>query len=230
MKRVLVISDNQLPFDHKDFLPFLKAVAKKYKINQVVHIGDLIDHHALAEYPHDPDGLSAGDELKQAKKRLKPYFRAFPKVKVCIGNHDLRIFSRALKNGIPVAYLRPYKDFLNAPKGWVWAERHEVDSVMYQHGSGYSGYSGALKAALDNHKSTVIGHLHSAAGVLYWANESKLLFGMNVGSGIDRKAYTFAYGKAFRAKPILSCGVVLEGRPQVVTMIVGKDHRWDGKV
>jgi len=33
---------------------------------------------------------------------------------------------------------------------------------------------------------------------------------MSVGCGIDRRSYAFAYGKDFKKKPILGCGVVME--------------------
>jgi hypothetical protein len=33
---------------------------------------------------------------------------------------------------------------------------------------------------------------------------------MNVGSGIDRKTYAFEYGRDFKKKPIIGCGVVTD--------------------
>lgn len=230
MARILAIADTQHPFDHVDYLKFLKAVARKYKTKEVVHVGDLVDHHALSDFVHDPDGFSAGHELIQAKARLKSYYNAFPNVKVCIGNHDHRIYRRAMGAGIPRAYLRGYNDFLDAPKGWRFEEKWEIDGVIYKHGEGYSGANGAINAAKDELRSCVIGHLHSDAGVLYWANSEVLLFGMNVGSGIDRKSYAFAYGKVMRRKPIISCGVVIDGIATLVPMILNKRGRWNGKV
>jgi hypothetical protein len=34
---------------------------------------------------------------------------------------------------------------------------------------------------------------------------------MQVGCGIDNSQYAFAYGKSFPKKPILGCGLVLDG-------------------
>lgn len=230
MARVLCIADTQNPFEHEDYLPFLKAVYKKYSLDVVVHVGDEIDHHALGDWDKDPDGMSAGDELRAAIESLKPFYKAFPEVKVCTSNHTARIFKRAFKAGIPKAYLKPYSAFLDAPQGWQWADRWEVDGVVYEHGLGYSGPMGAMKAALDNMKPTVIGHLHSDAGIHYWANQDRLVWGMNVGSGIDRKQYAFDYGKVFKKKPILSCGVVIDGSPVLVAMRLNKRGRWVGKL
>jgi hypothetical protein len=227
---VLVIADTQNPFDHRDYLRFLKAVQKKYKCAQVVHVGDEVDFHSMSDYQADPDGMSPGDELKAAIKSLQPYYKAFPEVLVCESNHTARIYKRAFKAGIPKTAIKSYSEQLEAPKGWVWDYKHEIDNVVYKHGMGYSGRDGAMNAARDELKSTVIGHLHSEAGIQYWANSEVILFGMNVGSGIDRKAYAFNYGRDSRKKPILSCGVVIKGHPILVPMVMNRRGRWVGKL
>jgi len=230
VSRVLVISDTQIPFQHKDYLIFLKAVAKKYSTDTTVHIGDEVDFHALGDWDHDPDGYSAGDELKAAIKELKKLFKAFPKAKVCVSNHTSRPLRKGFKAGIPAAFFKHISEVLEAPKGWTWHDSFQIDNVIYQHGMGYSGPLGAKKASLDNSRSTVIGHLHSHAGIQYSASPEFLIFGMNVGSLIDNKSYAFAYGRNFSAKPIISCGVVLEGIPLLVPMKLNKRGRWVGKL
>jgi hypothetical protein len=69
---------------------------------------------------------------------------------------------------------------------------------------------GHIQAAIDNRQSTVIGHIHSVSGVEYIANNKDTIYGMNVGCLIDRHAYAFDYGKDFKLKPILSCGVTTD--------------------
>lgn len=228
MARVLVISDTQEPFGHKDYLAFLKEIRKKYRTDVAVHIGDEIDHHSLGDYDHDPDGYSAGHELQAAIDKLQTYYKAFPSLKLCESNHTMRIIKRAFKSGIPIKYMKDFKEVIGAPKGWNWAFRWVIDEVVYKHGIGYSGTMGAINAAKDELKSCVIGHLHSDAGILYWSNGRETMFGMNVGCGIDSKQYAFAYGKHCRKKPILSAGVVLDGRPTLISMNL-KNDRWDGE-
>jgi hypothetical protein len=228
--RVLVISDTQIPFHHKDYLAFLKAVARKYKTNEVVHIGDEVDMHALGQWEHDPDGYSAGDETRVAVKELKKLYKAFPRAKVCHSNHTSRALRKGYSAGIPAGFFKHISEVLEAPKGWVWDESFIIDGVKYQHGVGYSGPLGAKKASLDNARSTVIGHLHSHAGIQYSATPEYLVFGMNVGSLIDNDTYAFAYGRTFSAKPIISCGLVLDGMPLLVAMALNKRGRWTGKL
>ena len=229
MARVLVISDLQCPFDHDDYLAFLLAVEKKFKTSTVVCIGDEVDQHALGDYDHDPDGYSAGHELQKSVDRLKRYYKAFPRALVCESNHSVRALKRAFKNGIPVAYMRDFKEVVEAPSGWQWGHKWVIDGVTYIHGCGYSGTHGAINAAKDNMSSCVIGHLHSDAGILFWSNGKETIFGMNVGSGINQTAYAFSYAKASRKKAVISCGVVINGSPHIIIMRT-KNGRWTRKL
>lgn len=223
---VLAVSDLQMPFEHKDSLEFLKWVKGKYKPTVVVNIGDEVDMSALSDYDHDPDGYSAGHELEKAISHLQAHYKLFPDTLVCTSNHTARPFRRAHKYGIPKAYLKDYRDFLKAPKGWVWADKHEIDGVVYEHGEGQSGPLGALKQALANMQPTVIGHLHSHAGIQFSANSKHLIYGFNVGCLIDVNAYAFAYGKKLTQKPILGVGIIEKGIPQYIPMLLDKHGRW----
>jgi hypothetical protein len=226
----LIISDTQYPFAHRDHLPFLQALKEKYKPTSVVHIGDEMDFHALSDYDHDPDGDSPSREYERGMEDMYRLYKLFPSAKACVSNHTARPFRRAYKCGIPTAFLRSYAEFLKAPPGWEWADRWVIDNVLYEHGEGCSGKFAHLKAAEQNMQSTVMGHLHTNAGVAYSANPRCLVFGMAVGCLIDTRAYAFRYGKAIKQKPILGSGIVQEGIPAFIPMILRADHRWTGKL
>ena len=98
---------------------------------------------------------------------------------------------------------------LGYPDGWKWAYNHEIDNVMYIHGTGSSGAQGAINRARDNRQSTVIGHIHSFGGVSYSASDRDIIFGMNVGCGIDVRSYAMAYGKVYAKKPTTSILLLL---------------------
>ncbi len=229
-KTVLVISDMQAPFQHQDTIPFLKAIVKKYKPNEYVCIGDEMDLAAMSDFDHDPDGYSAGHELKKGLDFMHQLYKIFPKMKVCISNHGARPFRKAFKHGIPKAFLKDYQEFMEAPKGWEWRDSWEIDDIIYEHGTGQSGQLGAIKAALANMQSTVIGHLHAFAGISYSANSKHLIFGFNVGSLIDVHAYAFSYGKHMKVKPIIGTGVVVKGIPVFIPMLLNSKGRWVGKL
>lgn len=208
MKNILVIGDTHIPFEVDGYLEFCLRIYEYYKCSKVVHIGDLVDNHAISYHEHDPNGWSPEDEMKESDKHLKKWFNAFPEVYLCRGNHDALVDRKGKTVGLPRRCFRDFRDMWQLPKGWKDEFDFIFDGVLYTHGTGYSGRNGHILAAFDNRMSTVTGHLHSVAGVEYLANSKSLIFGMAVGCGIDSKKYAFEYGKGFRRKPIVSCGVV----------------------
>ena len=205
---VLIIADTHIPFEHKDYLAFCYSIYIKYKCGIVVHVGDLADNHSGSYHEHDPNGLSPDAELKLARKIIRKWVKVFPKVKMCKGNHDMLFHRKALTNGIPDETIHSFHDIYKLPKGWEYEYNYVIDDVKYEHGLKRSGKYAHIKAAQSNMQSTVMGHLHTNAGVGWSANDLKLVFGMAVGCGIDRDAYAFQYGTSFVQKPILGCGVV----------------------
>lgn len=205
---VLVIGDTHIPFEHPGYLSFCKRIEKAFKCTQVVHIGDLVDNHAISYHDHDPDGYSPAAEIKESKRRLQKWFTAFPKVMLCRGNHDRLVDRKSKTVGLPSEVFRPFRSIWGLPNGWKDDFEFIIGGVKYLHGTGYSGTLAHVQAAYDNRMSCVIGHLHSVVGVEYLANSRDIIFGMSVGCGINRKAYAFEYGREHKRKPILSCGVV----------------------
>lgn len=226
---VLVISDTQFPFHHPDTFDFLQALKDEYKPTKIVHIGDVLDQHAMGFWDSNPDGMSAGDELEAARPHLERLYEMFPEVMVCTSNHDCRVYRKALSHGIPTAYLKSYREWFNAPDGWTWDDRFVIDEVVYTHGDGGSGgmYAAKNQAAV-NMRSTVIGHFHSNFQLMYMANSDSLVFGMGVGSLINHKAYAFQYGQKCPRKSIIGTGMVVQGLPVLHPMVLNKEGRWIG--
>jgi hypothetical protein len=217
--KVLVVPDLQIPFQHKYSLTFLKRIRDQYKPDTIVNVGDEWDNCALSRYPHDPDGQSAGDEHRRAVRATKPFYREFPRMLLCDSNHRGRLYKRAFEAGIPAAYIRDTHGYMQAPRSWQWADHWLVDGVRYEHGDRASGYTAGLKLIEANHKSTVYGHHHSTAGLGYVRKAERTLFWMNVGCLIDENSYAMSYTKMHTTKPILSCGTVTDGIPQLIPMI-----------
>ena len=191
-------------------------------------MGDEIDAHALSKYPKDPDGMSAGKELKEAIGHLEAFYVAFPKVKVCESNHTIRGWKKGFEAGLPKAFLRTVETVLNAPDGWTWAGRHVIDDVVYMHGdSGCSGFTAHINYMRKLKKSCVIGHIHSYAGVNYEGH----LFGMNAGCLIDVEAYCFKYAKGMPIPVSLGCGIIKGGKTAHFIPLHTDEHgRWTGEL
>lgn len=229
--RVLVIGDTHIPFEHPRYFEFIRQTYDEFTCDTVVHIGDLVDNHAISYHEHNPDGLSPGDELKQAIRVLETkWYKYFPNVRVCMGNHDELIYRKGVTNGLPKSAFLPINQLLHAPSGWVWDFTHELDHVLYQHGTGTSGKTAHITRSLGNRQSTVIGHVHSHAGVAYTASQKDLIFGMNVGCGLNIRSYAMLYGKDFVNRPTLGCGIVLEGKQAIfVPMNLGTKILYKGE-
>ena len=87
--RVLVIGDLHEPFCLDGYLDHCISVRDKYNCNKIVFIGDIIDNHYSSFHDTDPDGHGGAKELALAKTEINRWYKAFPKAKVCLGNHDL---------------------------------------------------------------------------------------------------------------------------------------------
>ena len=206
---VLIIGDTHMPFEHPNYLEFVKEIQWKCKCKTVIHIGDLVDNHSISYHEVDPDGDSPKCEMNKADEHLADWFKAFPELRLTRGNHDCLVDRKGKTAGLPSRAFKPYRDIWNLPKKWIDDFEFVIDNVLYKHSYGagmYAHRSGAVSAG----QPVVIGHTHSALGVEYVVTTKDCKFGMNVGCGIDRKKYAFAYGKDFKFKPILGCGVVTD--------------------
>ena len=209
-ENVLIIGDLHAPFEHRGYLDFCVGVQKRFGCGTVVHIGDLVDNHAISYHEHDPDGKSPADEMGEADKHLAPWFKAFPAVKLCLGNHDRLVDRKCKTSGLPSRAFKDFRHIWELPRRWDVGFDYRIDGVRYTHGTQWSGKFGHVSAAMDSRSSCVMGHLHSTAGVEWMANDESLIFGMCVGCGMDKKSYAMAYGKDFRRKPVLGCGIVTD--------------------
>jgi hypothetical protein len=193
-------------------------VAREVRPDVVVCLGDEIDAHSFSRFPRDPELASGSAEVAAAREALGPWFGRFKRVAVCRSNHAERPYKRAAEAGIPRGFLRAIGEVLDAPRGWQWAESWDFDGVRFFHGDGFSGRDAAIKAAAAIRQSVVIGHVHTAAGVLYSASNGGQLFGLSAGCLVDAEAAAFSYAKHNAARPILGLGLVLDGVPSFVPM------------
>lgn len=229
--RILVISDMHAPYQHQDTVAFLTAVKKKYRPTRVVCIGDEVDHHAMSFHDSDPDLLSAGDELQAAIAQLKPLYSLFPKMDLIDSNHGSMIYRKGKHHGIPRKYLKDYGAVLEAPKKWQWHMDLLLDvpggnQVYFHHGLS----ANVLKVVAQRGVCVVQGHYHTHFEIGYLGNPNHLLWGMTVGCSIDGKSLAFAYDRTNLGRPVIGHGLIENGLPRLLPMVLDKDGRWTGVV
>lgn len=216
--RFLFISDLQIPFEAEHALKFCKAVQREFFIHpdNIYCVGDETDAYWGSAYPKDPDAKhTANQELEDSRQTLRKWYAAFPKMKLATSNHGQRWLKKATAAEIPSQLLKSYREVLQAPDGWIWKDRWNIKSdhpMIMQHGCGYSGQNGHRFAALDNGVSTIIGHLHSHAGIVHLRSQTgRKIWGFNCGSLIDIEQYAFHYSRYLRNQAVLGVGVVIDG-------------------
>lgn len=216
MSRVLVIGDTHCPAMVDCYPDFLAETYDMWSCDKVVHIGDLADFHAIS-YHQKEFGLNDVErEIEQAREQVARITSIFPDVEYLIGNHSALPSRQAKEVGIPPSMLLSLSDIMGLPKGWKVNPRHfnlEIDNVIYRHGD--QGRSNQQNAAFLNaqleFQSLVQGHFHAQAGVVYGANQRQRFFGMQVGCGTDPRSPYMKYSVTYSKRPLLGCGVVLDG-------------------
>ena len=225
---VLVISDLHIPYHHQDAFDFLKALKKKYKPDMIVNIGDELDHHAISMHEHNPDLMSAGDELKNSRVYVRELEKIFPRMTLVHSNHSSLVYRRALKYGLPKDYLKSYNEFLGVGNGWQWVDDLTItlsdgSRCFFTHGIS----ADVLKVAAQYGMNTVQGHFHTKFSIGYFSNPEALIWGMQVGCLINQKSMAFDYAKNFKSRFIVGCGMIINGQPKLMPMVLDKDGRWN---
>lgn len=233
-KCILVIPDTHAPHEHPDALEFLAAVAARYRPDTVVHLGDEADKHALSFHDSDPNLDSAGVELEKAKVFMRKLHKMFPVMLLCHSNHGSLHFRKATAHGIPVQYLRTYREVFFPDGGgerWEWKHTHCLelpngDRVSFKH----QPAGAVLTDAAHERTNLVCGHLHGKMSIEYAKNAHEQYWGAQGGCLVDEDSRAFTYGRESKYKPALGCIVIIEGVPQIIPMQTDIDGRWVGNI
>ena len=219
-----IIGDTHLPYELDGYMDWCKSVFDAEGVNKVIHIGDLFDNHALSFHDSEPALKGARGEYIDALERLEPWKETFPEMTVVRGNHCIIPARQLKKIGLdPDIYLRPNSVVYEFPTGWKEVEEIEIDGVLYHHGHTSCGVNGFRNDAKNRMQNTVSGHAHGNLGISWTACHHRAVWGMAVGCGIDNSKMAFAYGKHFKNKPIVGCGIVRGGKdPRTYAMDLGE--------
>ena len=206
-KNILVIGDLHEPFTKSGYLEFCREQQEIHNCGTIIFIGDLIDNHFSSYHETDPDGYSAGFELDLAIENISNWYYTFPQATIIIGNHDRLVYRKAFSSGLSKRWIKDYAEVLETPN-WKFVENINLFGINFNHGEGGT----ARNRAKSELQSQVQGHLHTQLYSEFMVGANYIIFGMQVGCGVDNKSYAMAYGRNFK-KPALGCGVILnDGR------------------
>lgn len=224
---ILIISDMHIPYHHKDTIEFLQHLKEKYNPTRVICTGDEVDHHSLSYHDSDPDLSSAGDELKRVIPVVKELHRIFPKMDILDSNHGSLVWRKAKTHGIPRHYIKSYNEVLGVGDGWKWhfdltVKLPNGNSCYFHHGK----TNNVTRLSQQMGMCAVQGHYHESFKVDYWGNSLALNWAMQVGCLINDDSYAFAYNNTNIKRPVLGCGLIIDGQPILEPMILSPDGRW----
>ena len=230
-RAIVVMPDLHAPYHHKHALAFMRMVKERFRPDLVINLGDEADKHAMSFHDSDPNLHSAGDELEATKPVLAELHSIFPRMLLCDSNHGSMHYRKAKAHGMPVQYLRTYREILLPgikSNGWQWAEswrvRTPMGDVLFKH----QPSGPILTDASHNQCNLVVGHHHGKFSIEYGASSARLYWGGFFGCLIDKDSLAFAYGKHTMYKPILGCGVIINGVPTLIPMLLDSNGDWVG--
>ena len=226
---ILAVPDLHIPYEHPDALAFIAAVKKEYKPDLIVNLGDMLDFHAISFHDSDPDLLSAGDELAQAREKIKAWETLIPEQYIVGSNHGDLPLRKFVAQGLPRDLISSYNEIYGVSDKWTFVPdlTIETDSkylpdIYVAHGL----KKNALQVAQQRGQRFICGHFHEDFNVKYAGNPNSLIWAAMSGCLIDKKSKAFAYNKLNLNRPILGCTVVLYGVPFQIPMILDKKGRW----
>lgn len=198
------------------------------KQNGTITVTGNCDMHSISFHTKDPDLAAPKDELKRARDHLSPLYKLFPKVELIESNHGSLIYRKAMDAGIPSEAIKGYREILKAPKGWAWhfslTLKTALGKIFFHHGK--SSRVGALSQNMA--MSAVQGHYHSKFYIYYWASPMGLYWDMNVGCLADDSSRAMGYGKNNLPRSIVGAGIIKNGVPQLIPMVLNKNGKWVG--
>jgi hypothetical protein len=140
---------------------------------------------------------------------VKLWAAIFPVAKVVIGNHDAIPGRKAQTGGVSNQWIKSPNEVLDV--GWEFGEEFIINDVTFTHGIGGK----ARMRAKNEMVSICQGHYHSESYIEWYVGPDRKIFAMQLGAGIDRRAYAMAYGRNFK-KPHINCGIIINGELPII--------------
>jgi hypothetical protein len=232
--RILFFTDDHAPFQHPDSIDFLLACKDWLNPDRVLHGGDEVDNNAMNMHESDPNLDAAGPELISARKHVHKLEKLFPNLDICIGNHGAMVYRRAKKYGIPVEYIKSYRDILfpdGGGEGWNW---DQVFRIVLPNGTilqvQHSAQADNIGAAAIDRCNLLTGHNHTMFDIVEKRSNAARFWAAHGGCLIDRKSRAFSYTAGQKFLPILGAIFVIDSRPYMIEMELDRHDRWTGNL
>lgn len=226
-----MIGDLHFPFQHIDTFRFLTAIKRKYKPDRVISIGDEVDGHSWSFHDSDPDLMSPGDELGEAKGFIHRLYKLFPRMDILESNHGSLIYRKQKACKLPRGFFKSYNEVYGVGDKWKWHTDLTVklangSPVYFCHGKS----ADVLKTSQSMGMSVVQGHFHEKFSVAYWGNSLGLYFAAQTGCLVDDDSRAMDYNNLNLKRPLIGSLIIIDGHVKLLPMVLDRKGRWIGKI
>ena len=202
-----IISDTHFPGHVDGALDFVLETGLAWGIKQWVHIGDVVDYHYISHHPNELGCLNPVEEYEKAKEEVQKWYKHFPNLHICIGNHDAIPVRQLASLGMPDMFTPTFNTLYETPS-WTWAEEYKIyNNTLIDHGMGSGGMYGAKNTANKLGVSYIQGHTHAHGAQFDLPRPLYDAAALNVGCLMDKDKYFAAYGKKYKMPVSLGMGV-----------------------
>lgn len=166
--KILVIPDVHAPYHSAEAFGCMLDVARRWRPDVAVVLGDFADFAAVSTHPKDPGRLLPFDaEVAGVNKALDELGRALRGCRTkhyLEGNHETRLSRFVLKMAPELRTFVDWRDMLHLDKrGWrvtPYKESIQYGKLGFTHDVGRAGVNAARQSMLDMGASLVFGHTH----------------------------------------------------------------------
>jgi predicted phosphodiesterase len=166
LERILFIPDTHAPYHDVKAWKLMLTVAKQFKPEVIVHLGDFGDFYSISSHSKDPSRVDKlAEEIKVVREMRTELDNLKPKRKIFIeGNHEDRLH-RYLQDKAPELFgLVDTDDLLELTKnGWEFTPyRHstKIGKLYLTHDVGVSGKYTTQRSLDTFQHSVVVAHHH----------------------------------------------------------------------
>lgn len=168
LQRLLICPDVHLPYhDALAWETFLE-VAREWRPDVLVFLGDIVDFYQVSRHPKDPlRRITFQDEVAIANRELNRVSALkIPRVVVTEGNHETRLQRWLVDQAPQLVGIVDVRDLLQIDRrNWEWfpyGTHTRIGKLHFSHDVGHAGVYAARQSSMAFGHNIIFGHTHRA--------------------------------------------------------------------
>ena len=190
-QRILVIPDAHNPFMDMHCFNLILQVAKRFKYDFCVLLGDWNDHYSQSRFTKDPtraQWVTLEYELGVGERNLERLTKALGKQcykVITLGNHDMHFYRTIAERAPDYHFIIKDFDLYGCKRlGWhvvPYKDAFTLGKVSFTHDLERSGKTAALHAPRDMMGSYIFGHNHTLLSYVCGDKDNIPYLGLSLG-------------------------------------------------